>query len=87
MCICVQLLELQKKIRSELSEEYWLTEKCSCPCPGNQLYDWTMMRLPYPATSFILGDVNFANEEDCERKRRYNKVSLDLLGSCVFQIY
>ncbi|KAJ3708494.1 hypothetical protein LUZ61_012199 [Rhynchospora tenuis] len=67
----LKLLELQKKIRSELSTDYWLTEKCMHP--ERQLYDWGMMRLPFPPTIFGIGDPTFVNEDDRQRRRRYNE--------------
>ncbi|XP_078167535.1 putative ATP-dependent DNA helicase CHR719 isoform X1 [Carex rostrata] len=67
----LKLLELQKKIRTELSGDYWLTEKCRNP--ERQLYDWGMMRLPFPPTIFGIGDPTFVNEDDRQRRRRYNE--------------
>ncbi|CAA6658913.1 unnamed protein product [Spirodela intermedia] len=42
----LKLAELQKKVRSDVSSEHWLFEKCRNP--ESQLFDWGMMRLRHP---------------------------------------
>ncbi|KAJ3669650.1 hypothetical protein LUZ60_011600 [Juncus effusus] len=72
----LKLLDLQKKLRSEISTEYWLREKCSYP--DRQLYDWGMMRLRYSFSMYGIGDSFAMNEDDRHRKRRYTERMLRL---------
>ncbi|XP_077246989.1 SNF2/Brahma-type chromatin-remodeling protein CHR12 [Tasmannia lanceolata] len=61
----LKLAGLQRKVRSDVSSEYWLREKCAYP--DRQLFDWGMMRLPLML--YGLGDY-FAGPDDWQRKKR-----------------
>lgn len=62
----LKLAELQKKVRSEVSSEYWLRLKCVHP--EQQLFDWGMTRLRRP---FYGVGCPFAREGDDQlRKKR-----------------
>lgn len=66
LCLFNQLAELQKKVRSEVSSEYWLRLKCVHP--EQQLFDWGMTRLRRP---FYGVGCPFAREGDDQlRKKR-----------------
>ena len=61
-----QLRELQSKVRTEVSSEFWL--RMNCADVSSQLFDWGMMRLPRPW--YGVGD-SFATEADDQfRKKR-----------------
>ena len=60
-----QLEELQSKVRSDVSSEYWL--RLHCAYPDKQLFDWGMMRLRRPM--YGLGDA-FAMEADENLKKK-----------------
>lgn len=62
-----QLAELQKKVRSEVSAEYWLRERCKYP--DRQLYDWGMMRLRHPV-AYDMGDSLAMEADERQRKKR-----------------
>ncbi|CAL9775744.1 unnamed protein product [Musa acuminata subsp. burmannicoides] len=65
----IKLVDLQRKVRSQVSAEYWLHKKCAHP--GKTLFDWGMMRLTYPFNMYGTGD-SFAMEADNRRrKKRY----------------
>lgn len=61
----LKLAELQSKVRSEVSSEYWL--RLHCANPDKQLFDWGMMRLRRPL--FGIGDA-FAMETDDPLKKK-----------------
>ncbi|KAG5236528.1 ATP binding protein [Salix suchowensis] len=60
------LAELQNKVRSEVSSEYWL--RFNCMFPDKQLFDWGMMRLPRPL--YGIGDAFSMEADDQFRKKR-----------------
>ena len=62
----MQLAELQSKVRSEVSSEYWL--RLNCVFPDKQLFDWGIMRLPHPL--YGIGDVFATEADDQFRKKR-----------------
>lgn len=64
----LKLVELQRKVRSDVSAEYWLHEKCAYP--DKQLFDWGMMRLRYPFNMYGIGDAYLIEADDRQRKRR-----------------
>ncbi|CAL9107744.1 unnamed protein product [Musa textilis] len=65
----IKLVDLQRKVRSEVSAEHWLHKKCAHP--GKTLFDWGLMRLRYPFNMYGTGD-SFAMEADNRRrKKRY----------------
>ena len=66
-----QLAELQNKVRSEVSSEYWL--RFNCMFPDKQLFDWGMMRLPRPL--YGIGDAFSMEADDQFRKKRDAEVS------------
>ena len=63
-----QLVELQRKVRSNVSAEYWLHEKCAYP--DRQLFDWGMMRLRHPFSMYGIGDAFAMETDDRQRKKR-----------------
>ncbi|KAL9401532.1 hypothetical protein Peur_005381 [Populus x canadensis] len=62
----LKLAELQSKVRSEVSSEYWL--RLNCTFPDKQLFDWGIMRLPRPL--YGIGDVFAMEADDQFRKKR-----------------
>lgn len=64
----LKLIELQRKVRSNVSAEYWLHEKCAYA--DKQLYDWGMMRLRYPFSMYGIGDAFAMEADDRQRKKR-----------------
>lgn len=67
-----QLAELQSKVRSEVSSEYWL--RVNCAEPDKQLFDWGMMRLRRPL--YGVGDAFAMDADDQFRKKRDAEVLL-----------
>ncbi|XVE81561.1 hypothetical protein DITRI_Ditri15bG0074700 [Diplodiscus trichospermus] len=68
----LKLAELQSKIRSHLSSEYWL--HVNCASSEKQLFDWGMTRLPFPSYGIF---VPFTSEADdqARKKRDYERLS------------
>ncbi|KAF5752303.1 transcription regulatory protein SNF2-like isoform X1 [Tripterygium wilfordii] len=62
----LKLREMQSKVRSEVSSEYWL--RLNCAYPDKQLYDWGMMRLRRPL--YGVGDAFATENDDQFRKKR-----------------
>ncbi|KAI4317782.1 hypothetical protein L6164_025624 [Bauhinia variegata] len=62
----LKLAELQRKVRSEVSSEYWLNVLCAYP--DRQLFDWGMMRLHRPL--YGVGDPFSMDADDQLRKKR-----------------
>ncbi|GAB2266573.1 Probable ATP-dependent DNA helicase chr12 [Dionaea muscipula] len=62
----LKLKELQKKVRAEVSSEYWL--RAICAYPDQQLFDWGMMRLRRPL--YGVGDPFVVEADDQLRKKR-----------------
>ncbi|KAI8566235.1 hypothetical protein RHMOL_Rhmol02G0024400 [Rhododendron molle] len=61
-----QLSELQSKVRSDVSSEYWL--RVHCAYPESQLFDWGMMRLSRPL--YGVGDAfDMAADDNLKKKR------------------
>nr|CAB3460189.1 unnamed protein product [Digitaria exilis] len=69
--ILLQLLDLQKKVRSDISAEYWLHKKCAYP--ERQLFDWGMMRIQYPYTMYGIGDSFLMDADEVHRKKRFTE--------------
>ncbi|XP_062230731.1 probable ATP-dependent DNA helicase CHR719 [Phragmites australis] len=67
----LKLLDLQKKVRSDISSEYWLHKKCAYP--ERQLFDWGMMRIRYPFTMYGIGDNFSMDADDVQRKKRFTE--------------
>ncbi|KAF0927968.1 hypothetical protein E2562_037062 [Oryza meyeriana var. granulata] len=67
----LKLLDLQKKVRSDISAEYWLHKKCAYP--DRQLFDWGMMRIRYPFTMYGIGDSFSMDADDIHRKKRFTE--------------
>ncbi|KAK6913901.1 hypothetical protein RJ641_021222 [Dillenia turbinata] len=61
-----ELEDLQRKVRSDVSAEYWL--RVNCACPDKQLFDWGMMRLRRPL--YGVGDPFAVEADDQMRKKR-----------------
>ncbi|XP_043806858.1 probable ATP-dependent DNA helicase CHR12 isoform X1 [Manihot esculenta] len=62
----LKLAELQRKVRTEVSSEYWL--RLNCASPDKQLFDWGMMRLRRPL--YGIGDAFATEADDQFRKKR-----------------
>lgn len=62
----LKLAELQNKVRSDVSSEYWL--RVNCAYPDKQLFDWGMMRLQRPL--YGVGDAFAMESDDQFRKKR-----------------
>ncbi|KAL6607852.1 hypothetical protein ACP70R_040915 [Stipagrostis hirtigluma subsp. patula] len=67
----LKLLDLQKKVRGDISAEYWLQKKCAFP--ERQLFDWGMMRIRYPFTMYGIGDSFSMDADDVHRKKRFTE--------------
>uniref|UniRef100_A0A0E0DLV5 ATP-dependent DNA helicase CHR12 n=1 Tax=Oryza meridionalis TaxID=40149 RepID=A0A0E0DLV5_9ORYZ len=67
----LKLLDLQKKVRTDISAEYWLHKKCAHP--DRQLFDWGMMRIRYPFTMYGIGDSFSMDADDIHRKKRFSE--------------
>ncbi|XP_049381761.1 probable ATP-dependent DNA helicase CHR12 [Solanum stenotomum] len=62
----LKLADLQHKVRSEVSSEYWL--RLHCANPDKQLFDWGMTRLRRPL--YGIGDAFAVESDDPLRKKR-----------------
>ncbi|KAL6971512.1 putative ATP-dependent DNA helicase chr12 [Sarracenia purpurea var. burkii] len=62
----LKLAELQSKVRSDVSSEYWL--RLYCAYPQKQLFDWGMMRLRRPM--YGIGDAFSMEADDNLKKKR-----------------
>ncbi|XP_061354403.1 probable ATP-dependent DNA helicase CHR12 isoform X3 [Gastrolobium bilobum] len=62
----LNLAELQRKVRTDVSSEYWLNVICAYP--DRQLFDWGMMRLRRPL--YGVGDPFAMDADDQIRKKR-----------------
>ncbi|KAL0858012.1 hypothetical protein Bca101_063166 [Brassica carinata] len=62
----LKLRELQSKVRTEVSSEFWL--RMNCADVSSQLFDWGMMRLPRPI--YGVGDPFATDADDQFRKKR-----------------
>ncbi|XP_055818078.1 probable ATP-dependent DNA helicase CHR12 [Solanum dulcamara] len=62
----LKLADLQHKVRSEVSSEYWL--RLHCVNPDKQLFDWGMTRLRRPL--YGIGDAFAVESDDPLRKKR-----------------
>ncbi|XP_030536078.1 probable ATP-dependent DNA helicase CHR12 [Rhodamnia argentea] len=62
----LKLADLQSKVRSQVSSEYWL--RLNCAYPDKQLFDWGMMRLR--RTQYGVGDAFAVEADDHFRKKR-----------------
>ncbi|AQK42094.1 chromatin complex subunit A [Zea mays] len=67
----LKLLDLQKKVRSDISAEYWLQKKCAYP--ERQLFDWGLMRIRYPLSMYGIGDILSMDADDVHRKKRFTE--------------
>lgn len=66
----LKLAELQSKVRSDVSSEYWLNVECAYP--DRRLFDWGMMRLRRPL--YGVGDPFAMDADNQLRKRRDSEV-------------
>ncbi|GMH28470.1 hypothetical protein Nepgr_030313 [Nepenthes gracilis] len=62
----LKLTDLQRKVRSDVSSEYWL--RAICAYPDQQLFDWGMTRLHRPL--YGVGDPFAVEADDQLRKKR-----------------
>ncbi|XP_056175118.1 probable ATP-dependent DNA helicase CHR12 [Syzygium oleosum] len=62
----LKLADLQSKVRSQVSSEYWL--RLNCAYPEKQLFDWGMLRLR--RTQYGVGDAFAVEADDHFRKKR-----------------
>ncbi|XP_058192879.1 probable ATP-dependent DNA helicase CHR12 [Rhododendron vialii] len=68
----LKLSELQSKVRSDVSSEYWL--RVHCAYPESQLFDWGMMRLRRPL--YGVGDAfDMAADDNLKKKRDVKRLS------------
>jgi len=67
----LKLLDLQKKVRSDISAEYWLQKKCAYP--ERQLFDWGMMRIRHPFSMYGIGDSFSVDVDDVHRRKRFTE--------------
>ncbi|XP_020113929.1 probable ATP-dependent DNA helicase CHR12 [Ananas comosus] len=67
----LKLLELQRKVRSDVSAEYWLHNICAYP--DRQLFDWGMMRVQYPFSMYGIGDSFAIDVGERHRRKRYTE--------------
>jgi len=67
----LKLLDLQKKVRSDISAEYWLHKKCAYP--ERQLFDWGLMRIQYPLSMYGIGDILSMDADEVHRKKRFTE--------------
>jgi len=74
----LQLAELQGKVRTEVSSEYWLNVNCAYP--DRQLFDWGMMRLRRPP--YGIGDPFAMDADDQIRKKRDAEVIFYFTDQC-----
>ncbi|WOL03336.1 hypothetical protein Cni_G12056 [Canna indica] len=72
----LKLVDLQRKVRSDVSAEYWLQKKCAHP--DKRLFDWGMMRLQYPFIMYGIGD-SFTMEADIRRRKKRHAERLSRL--------
>lgn len=68
----LKLAELQSKIRSYISSEYWL--HINCAYPDKQLFDWGMTRLPFPPYGIFV-PFNTEADDQTRKKRDYERLS------------
>lgn len=81
--LTLQLAELQKKVRLNVSSEYMLC--LNCVHPEKQLFDWGMMRLSRP--SYGVGDAFGVDSDNHLKKKRDAEVIFYFLLSFFFNIY
>ena len=68
----LQLADLQRKVRTDVSSEYWL--RTNCAYPDKQLFDWGLMRLRRQL--YGVGDAFAMEADDQFRKKRDAEVSM-----------
>ncbi|OMO61227.1 SNF2-related protein [Corchorus capsularis] len=68
----IKLAELQSKIRSQVSSEYWL--QLNCAYPDKQLFDWGMARLPFTSYGIFVPYTTEADDQ-ARKKRDYERLS------------
>uniref|UniRef100_A0A1J3DNP1 DNA helicase n=1 Tax=Noccaea caerulescens TaxID=107243 RepID=A0A1J3DNP1_NOCCA len=78
----LKLRELQGKVRTEVSSEFWL--RMNCADASSQLFDWGMMRLPRPfygvGDPFAMeADDQFRKKRDAERLSRLEEEEKNLI--------
>ncbi|KAJ8768397.1 hypothetical protein K2173_021550 [Erythroxylum novogranatense] len=78
----LKLGELQSKVRSEVSSEYWIRSLCAFP--EKQLFDWGMMRLQRPMYGIVDAfarepDDQFRKKRDAERLARLEEEERNLI--------
>ncbi|KAL1211796.1 putative ATP-dependent DNA helicase CHR12 [Cardamine amara subsp. amara] len=78
----LKLRELQGKVRTEVSSEFWL--RLNCSDVSSQLFDWGMMRLPRPfygvGDPFAMeADDQFRKKRDAERLSRLEEEEKNLI--------
>jgi hypothetical protein len=76
----VQLLDLQKKVRSDISAEYWLHKECAYR--EMQLFDWGLMWIRHPLSMYGIGYILSMDAYDVHRKKRFTEVCAIYL--CIF---
>ncbi|KAK9139734.1 hypothetical protein Scep_009415 [Stephania cephalantha] len=64
----LKLMDLQSKVRTEVSLEYRLREKCAYP--DRILFDWGLSRLRRPSVLYGIGDAFAVEADERQRKKR-----------------
>ncbi|KAK9137258.1 hypothetical protein Sjap_007852 [Stephania japonica] len=64
----LKLMDLQSKVRTEVSSEFWLREKCAYP--DKQLFNWGLSRLRRPSVLYGIGDAFAIEADERQRKKR-----------------
>ncbi|KAK9161195.1 hypothetical protein Syun_007536 [Stephania yunnanensis] len=64
----LKLMDLQSKVRTEVSSEYRLREKCAYP--DRILFNWGLSRLRRPSVLYGIGDAFAVEADERQRKKR-----------------
>ncbi|KAI3857573.1 hypothetical protein MKW98_028837 [Papaver atlanticum] len=73
----LKLADLQSKVRCNVSDEYWLSEKCAYA--DRQLFDWGLMRLPGPRM-YGIADAFATERDDRQRSKKRYAETVSRLG-------
>ncbi|ONM60631.1 hypothetical protein ZEAMMB73_Zm00001d022441 [Zea mays] len=65
-------MDLQKKVRSDISAEYWLHKECAYR--ERQLFDfWGLMWIRHPLSMYGIGYILSMDADDVHRKKRFTE--------------
>ncbi|RZC92224.1 hypothetical protein C5167_026857 [Papaver somniferum] len=73
----LKLADLQSKVRCNVSDEYWLSEKCAYA--DKQLFDWGFMRLPGPRM-YGIADAFATERDDRQRSKKRDAETASRIG-------